>query len=156
MRHGPTQEQPPSERPSARRLQGGAAVATWSLRRRRVVDASHEQAMLLSQVLCDAQVHLAQACVSYRGRRAAVRPVVAGLLARLLGAGGRPVPVAELCDAVYGRPASLRAIRQSAFRASRVMERLDCPLVICCHSATVFARHRVRHFERRLASPNPG
>lgn len=134
-----------------RKVQGMDAVATWSLHRSgRLTNATKQHAELLLHVARDASVDVERQRFSYRGRDTAVRPAVVRLLARLLYGGGQRVAVADVCAAVYGRPASLRAVRQSAFRASRVMERIDCPLVVCCHGAHVFIQYRLRRFERRL------
>lgn len=124
------------------------AMATWNLRRhRKVTTGTPEQQRLLREYLADSSIR-ADGYFMHGDQRTPVRPSAAALIRCLLQAEGTPVAVGEVCQAVYGRPASLRAIRQAAFRASRAFERVNCPLTVCCHAGFVFVRTRVRVFER--------
>ena len=132
----------------SRQVRGSRAVASWQLRRLRSVGmpTAAQVTFVVSAMGCGRVT--ADNRLSYRGTSAVARPTAAALLRRLWVAGAESVTAAAMCESVYGRPASLRAIRQTVFRGNRLLEQVECPLVILCHAGTIFTRPRVRQFER--------
>ncbi|MGC4032409.1 MAG: hypothetical protein QM754_11895 [Tepidisphaeraceae bacterium] len=139
-----------SYQPRALKRDIAEVMETWQLqRKRRIEPISNDTAVAIRQTI------QASGIVSGRHFRTPhsvvrVRPIVASAIDLLWSLSGTACPVAEFCQAIYGRPASLRAVRQTAFRCSRVMERADCPLIISCRALMVFVEYR-----RRLFVPKP-
>ncbi|MGC4031904.1 MAG: hypothetical protein QM754_09270 [Tepidisphaeraceae bacterium] len=48
----------------------------------------------------------------------------------------------------YQRTGTLRAVRQTAFRCSRALEAVGCPVVVRCRALKVYPQLLVRRFER--------
>ena len=141
---------PIAEGKRKQRLLGDDAVATWRLQRiRRRPHRPRSATLSIEDVLAAGRASR-DGWFEYRHSRINLRPIVAATLVELWAAGGQAIAVESLCEAVYGRPASLRAVRQTTFRCSRAMERANCPLIVCCHASTVFLELCVRTFEARV------
>ncbi|MGC4031157.1 MAG: hypothetical protein QM754_05340 [Tepidisphaeraceae bacterium] len=93
-------------------------------------------------------VFLSDAVLMYEGRTVAVRPSVAKMLQAIWNHHGEAFDAYTWFFNTYKRPGTLRAVRQTAFRCSRALERVGCPLVIHCVALQVFPKLLVRNFEK--------
>ncbi|MGC4031143.1 MAG: hypothetical protein QM754_05270 [Tepidisphaeraceae bacterium] len=84
--------------------------------------------------------------LQYQGNVTAVRPTTAMLLSTLWSDVTRSHTIHEVTAALYGKPSTLRSVRQIVFRANRNFEELDCPLIIHCRSLYVFVQYRPPRF----------
>lgn len=137
--------------PSPRRA--ADARSTWSLQRlHRLPEPEIRDMTRVAVVLRD--VRPGPNTFAYRDAVTHVRPTAAMLLNYLWRVGGESMPIEAVCLAVYQKPVTLRAVRQTIFRANRALERTDCPLAIHCRGLMVFVRYKPRpQFSRVALSP---
>lgn len=122
-------------------------MATWHLQRhRKISTGTPAQQKHVQDCIARSGVR-PSGFFSFHNWRTAIRPTAAALVRCLWQANGQPVSLNDVCQTIYGRPATMRAVRLIAFRANRAFERVNCPLTICCHAGMVFVRERVRMFQ---------
>ncbi|MGC4031118.1 MAG: hypothetical protein QM754_05145 [Tepidisphaeraceae bacterium] len=114
---------------------------TWQLARHHRVSIDEGTRGVLVKDMAGGRI-VGKNTFAYRGRITTVRSKPVRLLQMLWENEGRPVSIEQVCEVIYGRPATLRAMRQTAFRASRVLDRVMCPLVVGCRDAQLFLRRR--------------
>ena len=125
---------------------GVDAMATWSLARvRHLVRPDPLAAKKIRHLL--EGVRSARR-LEFEGRSTAIRPAVSKLITYLRQFGGEAMHVRDISHAVYGRPVTLRSIRQTVFRLNRAFERVGCPITMHCQSLTVFPRRKISVFEK--------
>lgn len=128
---------------------------TWALKRFRRLHARHQQdEVRLSQIAV--RCTLTDQHLQYQGRVTAVRPTTALLLRTLWDDVTRSRPIHEVTAALYGKPSTLRSVRQIVFRANRDFERIDCPLIIHCRALYVIVQYRPPRFLQAMPMLSDG
>ncbi|MGC4030201.1 MAG: hypothetical protein QM754_00435 [Tepidisphaeraceae bacterium] len=127
-----------------------AREVPWTLQRRRqVLPPSAADADLIRRLLRLCQVTPTR--FVHAGRSTPVRPAVGDLLRCVVESAEMSIPMEAVIRSLLNRPATLRAVRQTTFRANRTLERVGCPIILHCRAMHLVLSIRKWRFDARPA-----